>query len=244
MIEVKNLSVSLEQEVLTNISLTLEPGTVHALMGPNGSGKSTFAYTLLGHPACRVTQGSILFKGEDITELTPDKRAQRGLFLALQYPPTIPGLDIFSFLKEIYTAVTKKTLSTPDFYTYLQPLLEVVGFDESYLERGVHEQFSGGEKKRLEMLQLLVLEPEVAILDELDSGLDVDSLNMVAHALQNYKKLKPSSIILFITHYQRMLASMKPDYVHVFYQGILRASGSYALAQEIEEKGYDAYRTL
>lgn len=242
MLKITNLSVDIENKnILNNVDLDVKKGEMHALMGPNGSGKSTLTYALLGHPSCIVKNGSIAFEGQDITDLSVEKRANLGIFLALQYPLEIPGLDIFSFLKEIYCVTHKKSIANSDFYAHLKPLLELLQFDESYLERGLNEGFSGGEKKRLEILQLLVLEPKLAILDEIDSGLDIDSLKIVCNAINNYKKINPNFTVIIVTHYQRILNYIEPDHVHIFNKGGIIKSGDFNLAKEIELNGYKEY---
>lgn len=241
MLKIKNLSVSIDgKKLINNLSLTIEPGLVHACMGPNGSGKSSLSYALMGHPNYKVTQGSILLGDKDITELAPDKRAKAGLFLSLQQPYAIPGVVLSTFLRESFRALY------PDepLDTYLDRLSDacnVLKFERSFLDRAVHEGFSGGEKKRCEMLQLLILQPKLAILDEIDSGLDVDALKCVAAGLQAFKKQSPESSIFLITHYQRILDYITPDVVHILKDGRLLKSGDVSLVSIVEKHGYKSF---
>ncbi len=240
MLEIKNLSVSIEnQKIIKDLSLKVQAGQIHALMGPNGSGKSTLAYTVLGHPKCKVDKGAIYFNDQDITDLAVEKRAKLGIFLAFQYPQEIPGLQIFAFLKEIYTAFTAKKISVQDFKLLLEEYMKLLDIDPSFAYRNLNEGFSGGQKKKLEMLQLILLQPAIAIIDEIDSGLDIDSLKIVANALNICKKSNPKFTVLLVTHYQRILNHIMPDFVHVFSQGSIIKSGNSSLAQKIEEKGYN-----
>jgi Fe-S cluster assembly ATP-binding protein len=240
-LKIKNLSVSIDgKKLINNLSLTIEPGLVHACMGPNGSGKSSLSYALMGHPNYKVTQGSILLGDKDITELAPDKRAKAGLFLSLQQPYAIPGVVLSTFLRESFRALY------PDepLDTYLDRLSDacnVLKFERSFLDRAVHEGFSGGEKKRCEMLQLLILQPKLAILDEIDSGLDVDALKCVAAGLQAFKKQSPESSIFLITHYQRILDYITPDVVHILKDGRLLKSGDVSLVSIVEKHGYKSF---
>jgi len=239
MLILQNLSVSFEStQILHNLDLIIEPGSVHALMGPNGSGKSTLGYTLMGHPKYQITNGSINFKDNNLLALTVDKRAKLGIFLSFQQPCEIPGLSVFSFLKEAYTAYTGNNMPVAAFKEMLQKYLLLLHLDESYLYRGLHEGFSGGEKKKLEMLQVLLLNPSFVILDEIDSGLDVDALRIVAQALHYCKERNPSMSILLITHYRRILDYITPDHVHILINGTLVQSGNASLAHSIELKGY------
>lgn len=241
-INVQNLDVTIEnKKILNKLNLQIKQGSVHALMGPNGSGKSTLAYTLLGHPSCNVTDGAIYFDETDITDLSVEKRARLGLFLAFQYPHTIPGLNVFSFLKEIYASFTGKKITVQEFKEILDNLLEKLKFDKNFLERGVNEGFSGGEKKRFEVLQLMLLKPKVAIIDEIDSGLDIDALKLVANAISECKKNDPEFTVILVTHYQRILKYIEPDFVHIFYEGKVIKSGNYELSNQLEEKGYDEF---
>lgn len=242
MISIKNLCVTVEaQPIIKHLNFNVQPGTVHALMGPNGSGKSTLAYTLLGHPAYEVTDGSIVFDGQEITTLATEKRAQLGIFLAFQYPYEIPGLNVLTYLKEIYTSYTKKSLATKEFYELVKGYLTLLGLSDTFLERGLNEGFSGGEKKRFEMLQLLLVQPRLVVLDEIDSGLDIDALKIVADTLATCKQANPAFTVIIITHYQRILQFIQPDHVHIFYNGAIVESGDLQLANDIEAKGYHGY---
>ncbi|MGI9667639.1 MAG: Fe-S cluster assembly ATPase SufC [Acidimicrobiia bacterium] len=228
-------------EILKGVSLTINPGETHAIMGPNGSGKSTLANVLLGHPAYEVTQGTITYKGNDITEDAPEDRGQAGMFLGFQYPEEIPGVSVVNFLR---TALSNKQGMD---YTVLELRLKVaeamqeLGMDPSFADRYLNEGFSGGERKRNEILQMAVLEPDFAVLDETDSGLDIDALKIVAEGVQNLRT--DDRGFLIITHYQRMLDYITPDVVHVFVDGRIVESGGAALADAIESSGYDDYRT-
>ena len=227
-------------EILKGVSLTIQPGETHAIMGPNGSGKSTLANVLMGHPAYEVT-GSISFKGEDITEDAPEDRAQAGMFHGFQYPEEIPGVSVVNFLR---TALSNKTDTD---YTVLELRLKVadamqeLGMDASFADRYLNEGFSGGERKRNEILQMAVLEPDFAVLDETDSGLDIDALKIVAEGVERLRTDERGFLI--ITHYQRMLDYITPDVVHVFVDGRIVESGGADLADRIENSGYDDYRT-
>ena len=238
-------------EILQGIDLTVGKGQVHAIMGPNGSGKTTLAYALLGHPAYKVTGGEITFKGRDVLALSPDKRSRLGLFLAFQYPTAIPGLSVASFIRSALNAklqgVDKTTdvdptdpmrggISMRDFRTKMREKMALLRMDEGFASRYVNEGFSGGEKKRLEMLQLAMLEPEIAILDETDSGLDIDALRIVAEGVN--AMLSPDIGVLLITHYQRLLNYITPDVVHVLAQGRIVKSGGKDLALRLEDEGY------
>ena len=238
-------------EILQGIDLSVGKGQVHAIMGPNGSGKTTLAYALMGHPAYKVTGGKISFKGRDVLALSPDKRSRLGLFLAFQYPTAIPGLSVASFIRSALNAklqgVDKTTdvdptdpmrggISMRDFRTKMREKMALLRMDEGFASRYVNEGFSGGEKKRLEMLQLAMLEPEIAILDETDSGLDIDALRIVAEGVN--AMLSPDIGVLLITHYQRLLNYITPDVVHVLADGQIVTSGGKDLALRLEEEGY------
>jgi len=226
-------------EILKGVSLTIEPGETHAIMGPNGSGKSTLAYVLMGHPGYDVTAGSISYKGEDITEWAPEDRGQAGMFLGFQYPEEIPGVSVVNFLR---TALTNRTGTD---YTVLELRLKVVdamrelGMEATFADRYLNEGFSGGERKRNEVLQMAVLEPELAIMDETDSGLDIDALKTVAEGVN--KLTSPERGFLIITHYQRLLDYIKPDHVHVMVDGRIVQSGGPEVALELEAEGYRTY---
>jgi Fe-S cluster assembly ATP-binding protein len=239
------------REILQGIDLVVGKGEVHAIMGPNGSGKTTLAYALMGHPAYQVTGGEVRFKGRDILALSPDKRARLGLFLAFQYPTAIPGLSVASFIRSALNAklqgIDKRDdidptdpirggVSMRDFRTKMREKMALLRMDEGFASRYVNEGFSGGEKKRLEMLQLAMLEPEMAILDETDSGLDIDALRIVAEGVN--AMLSPDLGVLLITHYQRLLNYITPDHVHVLAQGRIVKSGGKDLALQLEEEGY------
>ncbi len=227
-------------EIIKGMNLTVERGQIHALMGPNGSGKSTLSYVLMGHPGYEVTSGKILYKGEDITEWSADERGRAGVFLGFQYPEEIPGVSVLNFLR---TALSNRTGTD---YTVLELRLKVaeamqeLGMDQSFADRYLNEGFSGGERKRNEVLQMTVLDPEMAVLDETDSGLDIDALRTVAEGVQRLHN--DDRGFLIITHYQRMLDYITPDVVHVFVDGRIVQSGGPDLANEIEESGYDNYR--
>lgn len=232
--------------ILKGVNLKTGPGEVHAIMGPNGSGKSTLAYTLLGHPKYEVTQGKILFDGEDITEASTDERAKKGLFLGFQYPTEVSGVGYSHFLRTSYNALSKSLASSNrevfitvrEFQNYLKKNLQMVGLKDEFLSRYLNEGFSGGEKKRSEVLQMAVLKPKVSILDEPDSGLDIDAVQAVAKAISDVST--PDATIIVITHYARILKFLKKlDYVHVFAQGKVLKSGDAKLADELEQKGYD-----
>jgi Fe-S cluster assembly ATP-binding protein len=242
MIEIKNLHANVEgNEILNGIDLEVKAGEIHAIMGPNGSGKSTLANVLAGHEAFEVTKGEIYFEGENITDMDPDERAREGLFLAFQYPIEIPGVSNSVFLKTALNEIRKhkglEEISAKDFLVLVREKADVLGMDPSLISRSVNEGFSGGEKKRNEILQLLTLNPKLAVLDETDSGLDIDALKIVAHGVNKFKK-KDNAVIL-VTHYQRLLNYIVPDYVHVLYKGRIVKSGDKTLAMELEERGYD-----
>ncbi|MDJ0663279.1 MAG: Fe-S cluster assembly ATPase SufC [Acidimicrobiia bacterium] len=229
-----------DTEIIKGMNLTIERGEIHALMGPNGSGKSTLSYVLMGHPGYEVTGGQILYKGEDITETDPDERGRSGIFLGFQYPEEIPGVSVLNFLR---TALSNRTGTD---YTVLELRLKVaeamtqLGMDQSFADRYLNEGFSGGERKRSEVLQMTILDPELAVLDETDSGLDIDALRTVAEGVQRLHD--DDRGFLIITHYQRMLDYITPDVVHVFVDGRVVETGGPDLAKEIEESGYDNYR--
>jgi Fe-S cluster assembly ATP-binding protein len=240
-----------DHDILQGIDLTVAKGEVHAIMGPNGSGKTTLAYALMGHPAYVVKSGEVLWKGRDLLKLSPDKRSRLGLFLAFQYPTAIPGLSVASFIRSALNAKLQGIDKNPDidptdsvrggvsmrdFRNKMREKMTMLRMDEGFATRYVNEGFSGGEKKRLEMLQMAVLEPEMAILDETDSGLDIDALRIVAEGVN--AMLNPELGVLLITHYQRLLNYIKPDYVHVLAEGRIVKSGRKELALQLEEEGY------
>ena len=235
---IKDLHVSVEgKRILNGIDLVIKKGQVTALMGPNGSGKSTLAYTLMGHPRYVVEKGEAIYKEKNILELSPDERAKLGIFLSFQYPQEIPGVPVASFLRTAYNAVKQQQISVPDFVKLLKQKMELLKIDQAFSRRYLNEGFSGGEKKRTEILQLAVLQPEMAILDETDSGLDIDSLKVVANGINSL--IGTNIGILIITHYQRILDYIKPDKIHIMVNGKIVKSGGKELAHELEEKGYE-----
>jgi len=237
-LEIENLHVSVEgKEILKGVSLAVSQGEIHALMGPNGSGKSTLAGTIMGYPKYQVTEGDIRFQGESILGLTPDERARRGLFLSLQYPVAIPGVTLVNFLRRAVSSVRGQDMPIREFTTLLQEKMSLLKVDREFARRYVNEGFSGGEKKKSEILQLAVLQPKLAVLDETDSGLDIDALRTVSEGINAVAG--PDLGILIITHYQRILNYVKPHYVHVLAEGRLVRSGGPELAVEIESRGYD-----
>lgn len=246
MLDIKNLHVSIQDEkqktkpILRGVNLSIKPGEVHALMGPNGSGKSTLANVLAGREDYQVTAGSVQMNNEDLLALPPELRAARGLFLGFQYPIEIPGVNNMYFLRTALNSLRKQKelppLDAADFLMLIRHKIKEVGLDETFLHRAVNEGFSGGEKKRNEVLQMLMLEPEFIILDETDSGLDIDALQMVANCVNKLRNKKRS--ILMVTHYQRLLDYIKPDIVHVMVNGKILKSGKSTLAHELEAKGY------
>lgn len=239
---VKDLYVVIDSThlpVVKGLSLQINPGSVHALMGRNGSGKSSFAYSLMGHPKYKITAGSMSFDDQDLLSLSPDKRAKLGIFLAFQHPIELPGVSVFNFLKESYHAIHGNQLSVSEFQLKIFSAMDHLNLDHSFAYRSLNDGFSGGEKKRFEMLQLMILKPKLAILDEIDSGLDVSALKMVAQALNQIKIENPSMSFLIITHYQKVLEYIMPDFVHVLTHGTIQHTGDASLALEIEHKGYD-----
>jgi Fe-S cluster assembly ATP-binding protein len=245
-LEVQNLHVSVEgKAILRGLSLSVKKGEIHAIMGPNGSGKSTFANALLGHPKYDVTEGRILFHGEDVLELTADERARKGLFLAFQYPTAIPGVSVANFLRLALTARRKelgieKPLPPKEFRALMKEKMALLKMDEAFAGRYINDGFSGGEKKRAEILQMAVLRPEIAVLDETDSGLDIDALRVVSEGVNALAG--PELGVLLITHYQRILNYIKPHFVHVLVDGRIVKSGGPELAHELEKQGYDWVR--
>jgi Fe-S cluster assembly ATP-binding protein len=247
-LEIRNLHVALEDgtEIVKGVDLEVELGQKHAIMGPNGSGKSTLAYALMGHPAYEVTEGQILFDGEDVTELGADERAQRGLFLAFQYPHAIPGVTVTSFLRSAINANRKAAsggeddpVPIPEFRTDLLAAMEDLKVPRELASRYLNDGFSGGEKKRVEILQMAMLKPKIAVLDETDSGLDIDALRIVANGVN--RLVGPETGALVITHYQRILDYVTPDFVHVFVDGRIVAEGGPELAHKLEAEGYEAF---
>jgi Fe-S cluster assembly ATP-binding protein len=243
MLDIKNLHVKLEdegREILRGLTLAVRPGEVHAIMGPNGSGKSTLSYVLAGREGYEVTEGSVTFKGEELLDLSPDQRAARGVFLAFQYPIEIPGVVTMQFLKVALNAQRKargeKELSTPDFMRLVKDRAAKLNVSQDMLKRPVNVGFSGGEKKRAEILQMAVLEPSLCILDETDSGLDIDALRVVADGVNALRS--PDRAMIVITHYQRLLEYIVPDFVHVLSKGRIVKSGDKSLALDLEARGY------
>jgi Fe-S cluster assembly ATP-binding protein len=246
-LEIKNLHVAIDgKEILKGVNLVVKQGEVHALMGPNGTGKSTLAYVLMGHPLYEATKGEVLFKGKNILELEPDERSHLGIFLAFQYPVAIPGVTVANFLRMALNSRRKvndpedKGMPIPQYRKLLKSKMDLLGMDHSFAGRYLNEGFSGGEKKRAEILQMATLVPEIAILDETDSGLDIDALRIVSDGVN---ALKGDDLgVLVITHYQRILNYIKPDYVHIMLDGRIVESGGPELALHLEEHGYDWIR--
>jgi Fe-S cluster assembly ATP-binding protein len=240
-LEIRDLKVEADgEEILRGVSLDVEQGRVYALMGPNGSGKSTLAYAVAGHPAYEITGGTVRLDGEDVLAMSPDERAQAGLFLAMQYPVEIPGVSLTNFLRMSLASVTGEDVPVREFLSRIKDEMAELEMDESFLQRNVNEGFSGGEKKRFEIVQMALLRPRFAILDETDSGLDVDALKTVAEGVQ--RMVSPDLGVLLITHYTRILRYIEPDEVHVMIAGRIVKSGGAELADELEEKGYDEFR--
>ncbi|HSP13819.1 MAG TPA: Fe-S cluster assembly ATPase SufC [Thermoanaerobaculia bacterium] len=242
LLEIKNLHAGIEgKEILKGLDLSVDAGEVHAIMGPNGSGKSTLANVLAGRPRYEVLSGSVLYEGKDLLAMLPEERAREGVFLAMQYPVEIPGVNNIYFLKAALNALKKhrgeEELDAVEFLQFAREKMKVVDLDESFMNRGVNEGFSGGEKKRNEIFQMAVLDPRLAILDETDSGLDIDALRVVANGVNTLRSEKHA--VLVITHYQRLLRYLVPDVVHVLAAGRIVKSGGKELANELEQKGYD-----
>jgi Fe-S cluster assembly ATP-binding protein len=244
---IRNLKVSIDgKEILKGVNLNLPKGEVHAIMGPNGTGKSTLAYTLMGHPAYEVTEGEVFYNGQNIIELDPDERSRMGIFLAFQYPVAIPGVTVANFLRTALNARRRaenpedKGMPIPEFRKFLKTKMELLKVDNSFAGRYLNDGFSGGEKKRAEILQMAVLKPEIAILDETDSGLDIDALRIVSDGVNALRG--PELGVLLITHYQRILNYIKPDIVHVMMDGRIVETGGPDLALHLEEHGYDWVR--
>jgi Fe-S cluster assembly ATP-binding protein len=242
LLEVKGLEVSInENDILKGLDLTINKGEIHAIMGPNGSGKSTFSKVLAGHPAYSIIAGDILFKGSSILELEPEERSHLGIFLAFQYPIEIPGVSNEDFLRLAYNSkqkfYNKPEVDPIEFFTVITEKLKLVNMSPSFLSRNLNEGFSGGEKKRNEILQMILLDSELSILDETDSGLDIDALRIISNGINNF--MNPDKSIILITHYQRLLDYINPTYVHVMQNGKIIKTGSADLAKELENKGYE-----
>jgi Fe-S cluster assembly ATP-binding protein len=243
MLKIEDLQVEIDgQEIVKGLDLEVGKGEIHAIMGPNGSGKSTLANVLMGHPRYEVTGGSITFQGEDVFELEPDERAKLGMFLAFQYPSEVPGVSVANFLRTAVNSVREEELSAMEMYRLIQDKMKIMQMDPKFAERYLNEGFSGGEKKRNEILQMLMLDPKLAIMDETDSGLDIDALQVVAKGVNEMKGPEFSAVI--ITHYQRILRYIEPDRVHVMLDGRLVTSGGKELADDLEEKGYEWVRQV
>ena len=240
-LEIQNLHVRIEErEILRGLDLTVRKGETHALMGPNGSGKSTLANTIMGNPNYEVTEGKIVFNGEDLTEADPDERARAGLFMAFQYPATIPGVSVANFLRMAVNAKREEPIKVKEFGAMLGENMELLRIDRAFTSRYLNEGFSGGEKKRAEILQLAMLKPEIAVLDETDSGLDVDALRIVSEGVNALRGPEMGSLI--ITHYTRILEYVKPEFVHIMLDGRIVREGGPELADKLDEQGYDFVR--
>jgi Fe-S cluster assembly ATP-binding protein len=244
-LEIKDLHVSVQtedgpKEILTGVTLTIRSGEVHAIMGPNGSGKSTLAYSIAGHPKYDITSGTVTLDGQDVLSLTVDERARAGLFLAMQYPVEVPGVSVANFLRTAKTAIDGEAPKLRTWVKDVNAAMEKADLDPSFSQRNVNEGFSGGEKKRHEIAQLELLDPKVAVLDETDSGLDIDALKVVAGGVNRFAEDGDKAVLL-ITHYTRILRYIKPDYVHVFVAGRIADEGGPELADQLEAEGYDKY---
>jgi Fe-S cluster assembly ATP-binding protein len=240
LLKIENLHAEIDgKEILHGVDLKIEKGEIHAIMGRNGSGKSTFSNTIMGHPAYKVSKGNIVFNGQVINELKTNERAKLGLFLGFQYPLSIPGVTVANFLRQAIKAIKGETVSPKDFRKLLYEKMDDLEIDHAFATRYVNEGFSGGEKKRMEILQMALLEPKLAILDEPDSGLDIDSLKLVTTSINKFKETNPEMSLILITHYQRILDHVKPQFVHVVSEGKVVESGGPELALELEKRGYD-----
>src|SRR5215467_13499190 len=244
-LEVRDLHVSVAdgegtREILRGVDLTVPAGQTHAIMGPNGSGKSTLAYAIAGHPKYLVTQGSVTLDGEDVLAMSVDARARAGLFLAMQYPVEVPGVTVSNFLRTAVTAVRGEAPKLRDFLKEMNGAMKALAIDQAFAQRNLNEGFSGGEKKRHEILQLRLVNPKIAILDETDSGLDIDALKVVAAGINAYRE-SPDHGVLLITHYTRILRYVRPDFVHVFVGGVIVEEGGPELADELEASGYERF---
>ncbi len=240
LLEIRDLHVSVEgKEILKGLTLTVNPGEIHALMGPNGSGKSTLAFVLMGHPKYKVTQGTVLFEGEDILALKPNERAKRGVFLAFQYPTAVSGVSVANLLRNALKALGREE-DIKNFRKIVKAKLVELKIDESFMSRYINDGFSGGEKKRLEVLQLSILKPKLALLDETDSGLDIDALKTVAEGINRYTQ-NPGVGVVLITHYQRVLNFIKPHAVHIISEGRVVLSGGWDIIERLEKDGYEPF---
>jgi Fe-S cluster assembly ATP-binding protein len=244
-LEIRDLHVSVEtedgpKEILKGVDLTIKEGETHAIMGPNGSGKSTLAYSIAGHPKYQITRGSVTLDGQDVLEMTVDERARAGLFLAMQYPVEVPGVSVANFLRTAKTAIDGEAPKLRHWVKDVNGAMERMSMDSAFAQRNVNEGFSGGEKKRHEIVQLELLNPQVAVLDETDSGLDIDALKVVSAGVNRYREQGDRGVLL-ITHYTRILRYIKPDYVHVFVDGRIAEEGGPELADQLEAEGYDKY---
>ena len=241
MLKIENLHASVESTPIINgVNLEINPGEVHAIMGPNGSGKSTLANVLMGNPVYEITDGKITFSGEDVTEERVDNRAKKGMFLAFQYPESIPGVTIVNMLKTALTNIEETEYTTVELRLKVAEAMKDLGLSPDFVDRYLNDGFSGGERKRNEILQLAVLNPKLAILDETDSGLDVDGLRIVGEGISNLRT--PDRAYLVVTHYQRLLEYVKPDYVHVFVDGNIVETGGVELSEKLEKEGYESYQ--
>ncbi len=243
LLEINDLYITAEDgtEILNGVSLIIQEGEVHALMGPNGCGKSTLASSLLGSPEYLVTKGSVKFKGEDITGLDSSERGKLGMFLAFQYPQEFPGVSVLNFLRQTVEARTSKEISILNLRKLMLAWMEKLDMDTSFADRYLNEGFSGGEKKRNEILQMALLEPDFAVLDETDSGLDIDALQIVANGVNQIRKERSEMGVLTITHYQRLLDHLEPDYVHILIDGKIVESGGFELVEKLDSQGYEAW---
>jgi Fe-S cluster assembly ATP-binding protein len=247
-LEIRDLHVSVEEaagtqrEILRGVDLDVNAGETHAIMGPNGSGKSTLAYAIAGHPKYHVTQGSVTLDGEDVLSMSVDQRARAGLFLAMQYPVEVPGVSVSNFLRTAVTAVRGEAPKLRDFMKNMRAAMSALSIDPAFAERNLNEGFSGGEKKRHEVLQMELLNPTIAVLDETDSGLDIDALKVVSEGINRFRA-DPSHGVLLITHYTRILRYVQPDFVHVFVAGRIVRQGGPELAEELERDGYEKFIT-
>jgi Fe-S cluster assembly ATP-binding protein len=237
---IKDLHVSVEdKEILKGVNLEIREGEVHALMGPNGSGKSTLSNVIMGHPKYKITKGRIYFKGEDITELSPDLKAKKGIFLAFQYPLSIPGVRIFNFLKNMLSSIKGQEISVAEFKKLLKEKTKLLDIKQSFIKRYLNDGFSGGEKKRNEILQMALFEPKLALLDETDSGLDVTALKTVCEGINKIINDNSEMSVMIITHYKRMLEYVRPQFVHIIIDGKIVKSGGEELVEKIDSEGYD-----